>query len=140
MFCNECGAQNPDTNQFCKNCGKPLKHHPPAAAPAAAAAPAPVPQPAPAPGFPPAQPVVPAMAPAAPAAVPKRRWNLLGIVSLIVGLLSWGILTVILAIIAILLGIVSLALYRKKSGKIGLSSILGILLAIGALAALVLTA
>jgi hypothetical protein len=25
MFCGECGAQNPDTNQFCKNCGKPLR-------------------------------------------------------------------------------------------------------------------
>ena len=24
MFCGECGTQNPDTNQFCKNCGKPL--------------------------------------------------------------------------------------------------------------------
>ena len=25
MFCGECGTKNPDTNQFCKNCGKPLK-------------------------------------------------------------------------------------------------------------------
>ena len=25
MFCGECGTQNPDTNQFCKNCGKPLR-------------------------------------------------------------------------------------------------------------------
>ncbi|MDO9325456.1 MAG: zinc ribbon domain-containing protein [Methanoregula sp.] len=25
MFCGECGAQNPDNNAFCKNCGKPLK-------------------------------------------------------------------------------------------------------------------
>ena len=25
MFCGECGTENPDTNQFCKNCGKPLK-------------------------------------------------------------------------------------------------------------------
>ena len=24
MFCNECGTDNPDTNKFCKNCGKPL--------------------------------------------------------------------------------------------------------------------
>jgi hypothetical protein len=28
MFCGECGTQNPDTNQFCKNCGKPLKQQP----------------------------------------------------------------------------------------------------------------
>jgi hypothetical protein len=24
MFCGECGTNNPDTNQFCNNCGKPL--------------------------------------------------------------------------------------------------------------------
>jgi hypothetical protein len=28
MFCGECGTENPDTNQFCKNCGKPLKKKP----------------------------------------------------------------------------------------------------------------
>ena len=28
MFCSECGTQNPDTNKFCKNCGKPLKQSP----------------------------------------------------------------------------------------------------------------
>jgi hypothetical protein len=26
MLCGECGAENPDTNQFCVNCGKPLKN------------------------------------------------------------------------------------------------------------------
>ena len=25
MFCGDCGTQNPDTNAFCKNCGKPVK-------------------------------------------------------------------------------------------------------------------
>lgn len=25
MFCEVCGTDNPDTNQFCQNCGKPLK-------------------------------------------------------------------------------------------------------------------
>jgi hypothetical protein len=24
MFCGECGTDNPDTNRFCKNCGKPV--------------------------------------------------------------------------------------------------------------------
>jgi len=140
MFCNECGAQNPDTNQFCRNCGKPLKHHTPAAAPQAAAAPIP-PRPAPAPAYQPAQAVPAAAVPAAlPAAAPKRAWNLLGIASLLTGILSWGILTVILAVIAILLGIVSLVLFRKKSGRIGISSVLGILLAMGALAATILLA
>jgi len=130
MFCNECGAQNPDTNQFCRNCGKPLKHHAPAAAPQAAAAPIP-PQPAPAPAYQPAAP---------PAGAPKRAWNLLGIASLLAGILSWGILTVILAVIAILLGIVSVVLFRKKSGRIGITSVLGILLGMGALAATILLA
>ena len=37
MFCGECGTENPDTNRFCKSCGKPLKQKQepvPAAAPA----------------------------------------------------------------------------------------------------------
>lgn len=140
MFCSECGAQNPDTNQFCRECGKPLKHHP-AAASAAPAAPVPAPMapPAPAPVPVPVQPAVAAVS-AAPAAAPKRQWNLLGIVSVLAGILSWGILTVILAVVAILLGIVSLLLFRHRSGRIGISSILGILLAIGSLAALLLLA
>lgn len=25
MFCTECGTENPDTNKFCRNCGRPLK-------------------------------------------------------------------------------------------------------------------
>lgn len=33
MFCGECGTQNPDTNQFCRNCGKPLPRHQPAVQP-----------------------------------------------------------------------------------------------------------
>jgi hypothetical protein len=47
MFCGECGTQNPDTNRFCINCGKPLKKNlnvAPVAHPAPASAPLPVPQ------------------------------------------------------------------------------------------------
>lgn len=44
MFCTECGTNNPDTNHFCKNCGKPLRHAHPVQPPAA-----PVPGPATAP-------------------------------------------------------------------------------------------
>ena len=25
MFCQKCGKENPDTNQFCGDCGEPLK-------------------------------------------------------------------------------------------------------------------
>jgi hypothetical protein len=129
MFCGECGTQNPDTNQFCRNCGKPLLKQQPAAQPAAATPQAPAPamvfvQP----------PVTGAASPSAPAPVPgagpKRARNWLGIVSLILGILSWGILTVIVAIAAVLIGIVSIFLYRKATGRIGISSIIGIVLGI----------
>ena len=59
MFCGECGTQNPDTNQFCSNCGKPLKKNlnaSPVAPLAPAAAPVPVQQAAP-------QPLSPAVIP-----------------------------------------------------------------------------
>lgn len=34
MFCTECGTENPDTNRFCKNCGRPLKKEHPVPPPA----------------------------------------------------------------------------------------------------------
>lgn len=137
MFCGECGAPNPDTNQFCRNCGKPLGRRELAGQPAVQEVPVPV--------YPASQPVTPASAvpgpfpakapvPApVPAAAPKRTGNLLGILSLILGFLSWGILTVILAILAVLLGVVSLFLFRKATGRIGISSIIGIILGIAAI-------
>ena len=82
----------------------------------------------------PLYPVVPAPGPA-PVATPKRKWNWLGILSLILGILSWVILTGLLAIGAILLGIVALAWFRKATGRIGISALAGILLGIAAIAA-----
>jgi hypothetical protein len=55
--------------------------------------------------------------------------------SLILGILSWVILTGLLAIGAILLGIVALAWFRKTTGRIGISALAGILLGIAAIAA-----
>jgi hypothetical protein len=132
MFCSECGTQNPDTNLFCKNCGKPLPRRQPAEQQAVAAQPA---QPAPAPVIPVPPPVTAtALTPApAPGAALKRKRNWLGIVSLILGILSWGILTVIVAIAAVLLGIISLFLFRKATGRTGNSSIIGIILGIAAI-------
>jgi hypothetical protein len=75
-----------------------------------------------------------------PAEIPKRKWNWLGFISIIFGVLSWGILTVILAILAILLGIISLVLFRKSAGRIGISSLIGIILGIAAIAAFVMLA
>ena len=110
MFCGECGTQNPDTNQFCKNCGKPLARRQAAARSAAGTGPAY--QPAPVPAAPQS---LPAPAPAVPASSRSRlqprqqhrsaRWNWLGIVSMIPGILSSGILPLILGLSAILLGI-----------------------------------
>ena len=140
MFCGECGTQNPDTNQFCRNCGKPLGKSQ-AASPAAS--PAPVPPPAPAPAPVPAVPVMqpsPAAVPApatVPGAAPKRTRNWPGFVSLILGIFSWIILTGIFALGAILLGIISLVWFRKASGRIGISAILGIILGIAAIAVVI---
>ncbi len=142
MFCGECGTQNPDTNQFCRNCGKPLGRRP--AAPGAPAA-------APAPAYQPAQvtpPVLQAPAPAvqqpaaaataAPAPAPKRRWNWLGMVSVIPGIVSLAILPVLLGLSAILLGSISIILFRRATGRIGISGIIGIVLGAAAIAITIL--
>jgi hypothetical protein len=138
MFCGECGAQNPDNNQFCKNCGKPLTRRQPAAQPAAQPAPIPVSYPAAQPASVPAASSQPSVAAAAsgpvPGAVSKRPENWLGIVSLVFGILSWAILTVIFGIGAILLGIAGTFLFRKATGRIGIAGIIGIVLGIAAIA------
>jgi hypothetical protein len=142
MFCSECGTRNPDTNQFCRNCGKPLVKRHPSAQPVVQPAPVPVTsppvQPAPAAPAPVQVPVAAAPPVQAPAAAMKRTRNWLGVLSLVCGILSWGILTVVLAILAVLLGIVSLVVFRKATGKIGISGIIGILLGIAAVAVLVM--
>ncbi len=135
MFCSECGAQNPDTNQFCRNCGKPLLHRAPAAPVAAPAAPS-----VQAPGYTavPAQPAAAPMVPAAAAGTatisPKRQWNWLGMLSILPGLLSLVILPLLMACAAILLGIAGLLIFRRSAGRIGIASPIGILLGIVAIA------
>jgi hypothetical protein len=118
MFCGECGTQNPETNRFCRNCGKPLKRQQTVAREAAV----------------PIAPVLPAATSPAPAAAGKRRRNWAGIGSLITGILSWIILTPLFAILAVILGCVSLLLIRKNSGKIAISAFAGIILALAAIA------
>jgi hypothetical protein len=138
MFCGECGTQNPDTNQFCRNCGKPLARRQPAAQPSQIPVTYPAAQPAPAPAVSAAQPPVAAASPAqAPALVAKRRLNWPGFVSLVLGILSWIIYTGIFAILAILLGIISLVWFRKATGRIGISAIIGIVFGIAAIAILI---
>lgn len=134
MFCGECGTQNPDSNQFCRNCGKPLIRRQPAAQVTEPPAPPetyPAAQPVPVP----VQPAVAAEPPgSAPASVQKRPRNWLGIFSLVLGILSWVILTGILAISAVLAGIAGIMMFRKATGRIGITSLIGILLGIAAVA------
>lgn len=120
MFCGECGTENPETNRFCKSCGKPLKRAGSGVNPAPAVS-------GPAPVIPPIQP------PVMPAPAKKRKLNWIGIVSLICGILSWGILTILLALIAIILGVISLYTLKKGQGRISVSGIFGILIALGAI-------
>jgi membrane-bound ClpP family serine protease len=141
MFCGECGTQNPDTNQFCKNCGKHLRR--PQQAPVAAAAPAP----APAAPVQPVQPVYyqpqPAgmqqpgvtVAGAAAAATPQKNTGMLvlGIVSVIAGIAAFFFYPYILGALAIVLGGISVFVTRKKTGKIAFIAIIGIVIGIAAI-------
>lgn len=119
MFCGECGTENPENNRFCRNCGKPLRKS------AAAGQPVPaVPGPADS---------SPAPAPAIPA--PGKKWiNWIGIAALACAVLSWGILTILLVILAVILGTISLYKTRKETGKIAISAVAAIIIALAAIA------
>ena len=135
MFCSECGTENPDTNRFCNNCGKPLVRQQPAAQPAVQPAVQPPVQPVVPPAPAPAATPVPQPVQATPAVpAPGKRRDWLGIVSLITGILSWGILTTVLGIITILLGAAALVLFRKAAGRISLAAVISIILGIAAIA------
>jgi hypothetical protein len=60
-----------------------------------------------------------------------RNWP--GFVSLALGILSWIILTGILAVGAIVLGVISFVWFRKATGKTGISAIIGIILGVAAI-------
>jgi hypothetical protein len=142
MFCGECGTQNPDTNQFCSNCGKPLKKNlnaSPVAPPAPAAAPVPVQMaaqqptnlfslqsyPVPPPGM-----IVPAPAttslPATQRGRSPRNW--FAIVSFILALLSWVIYPIIIGFFAMGLGIFSLYTAKKQQSKIPVIAIIAVII------------
>lgn len=140
MFCGECGTQNPDTNQFCKNCGKPLRRplqaQPPV--PAVAVPPAAAPQPAPAQpvsppptaGYPPVA-AVPAGAPV-PAKPPLNKGLLaLGIIGLVAGVVSWFRYPYLLGILAVVLGGITLAKTENRKGAIAIIAVIAILIGLG---------
>lgn len=121
MFCGECGTQNPDTNQFCKNCGKPLRRpqQVPAPQPVTANQPFQV-TPINVPNIPISQP------PAQGTALPIRNW--FAIISFIISLLSWLVYPIIFGFIAVILGIFSLYWAKKMQTKIPVSAIIGIVI------------
>ena len=138
MFCGECGTQNPDTNQFCKNCGKPLRK--PRQAPASQPATVPV-QPVALPpqaqvqpvSYPPppavVQPPGAVAAAAAPVKPPLNKGMLaLGIVGVVLGIASWFRYPYLLAILAIVLGGIVVALSERKTGTVVIVAALGILI------------
>jgi hypothetical protein len=140
MFCGECGTQNPDTNQFCKNCGKPLRRPLQVPAPQPAGVPAPPavhpqappvyypPQPAP------AQPQGVTAGTTAPAGPPKSRGLLvLGILSILAGIAAFVLYPYILGALAIVTGGGSVYGTRKKTGKIAYVAIIGIVIGLAAI-------
>ncbi|OPX62975.1 MULTISPECIES: zinc-ribbon domain-containing protein [unclassified Methanoregula] len=149
MFCGECGTQNPDTNQFCKNCGKPLKRPPqaPASRPAAVPYQPPAAQPATAqPAYYPSQqpvygqqpafgqPPVPTGAAPATARPPLNKVMLVvGILGILAGLASFLRYPYLLGILAIVLGGVAIAKPENRRGAVMVIGILAILIGLGAM-------
>lgn len=124
MFCGECGTQNPDTNQFCKNCGKPLRRPQQATDPVVQAPITPsatptiqIPQ---APGPVPAQP--------APVGTVKPARNWLSIISFLISLVSWLVYPIVIGFIAVVFGGLSLYSARKNHTKIPISAIIAIII------------
>lgn len=143
MFCGECGTQNPDTNQFCRNCGKPLKRPQPASAPPPAAA-----QPAPAQPayYPPQQPVYAQQPvsmqqpPGTPAPVPatakpplNKTMLVLAIVGMLAGIGSFLRYPYILGTLAVVLGIVAIAKPENRRGVVMVIGILALLVGLGSM-------
>ncbi len=134
MFCGECGTQNPDTNQFCKNCGKPLRK--PQQAPPA--------QPSALPARPVAAeaPLQPAYYPAMPAGTlpqgalagapvkPPLNKGLLGlaVIGVVLGIASWFRYPYVLGILAIVLGVIVVARSEQRTSAVAIVAILGILI------------
>jgi hypothetical protein len=138
MFCGECGTANPDTNQFCKNCGKPLRRPQQAAAPAPAVSPpTAVPQPAapayyaPPPGV--VQPPVPGTAQATAKPPLNKGMLVLGILAIIVGIGSWFRYPYLLGVLAIVLGGIVISRTKNKKSAIAIVAALGVLIGLASI-------
>jgi len=125
MFCGECGTQNPDTNQFCKECGKPLKKLQPSGAQAPAA-------PVPAATYPR---TAPGAAGTPTIVKPPLNKGLLGlgILSILAGGVSWFRYPYICGILAIVIGGVVLYKFENKKSKTAIIGILGIVIGLASI-------
>jgi hypothetical protein len=138
MFCSECGTDNPDTNHFCKNCGKPLKKRQPQAVPVqpvAAYQPVTPPYVPPVRGAPP-QAAQPATAPGAPAPVASTTDKLLsvaGIVGFLVSIVSLFKYPYLCGIVAILLGALVLFKSENKKRKGVIIGVIGLIIGLGSI-------
>jgi hypothetical protein len=121
MFCGECGTQNPDTNQFCKNCGKSLIKLQPSLVPAPSAS-VPV---ATSPAGTPIKitPEITVKKPGLRTQIGKRKFSLF---SILCAVASFFMYPYILGILAILFGVIALI----KRDYLG---ILGIIIAVTSL-------
>ena len=139
MFCGECGTQNPDTNQFCKNCGRPLRKvqqslaHQPSAIPET---PIVIPPPAQPAYIPPLTNGVQQPVPVAGSAVtivkPPRNTKMLalGIIGILLGIGSFLRYPYLLAILAVLLGGIVIAKPENRKGAVLIVACIAILIGI----------
>lgn len=146
MFCGECGTQNPDTNQFCKNCGKPLRKPQQAPVPQPTAVPAqpvaayqpvtpsPVPQVsgAQAQGIPPAAPPGYTLVPVA--STTDKLLTVGAIIGLVVSIVSWVRYPYLCGIIAIVIGAGVFSKTRNKKSKTAIIAILAIIIGLASIA------
>jgi len=115
MLCKECGTENPDTNRFCRNCGKTLN--------AAKLVPAQ------------AKPAPPSPSQAVPA-VKKSRLSGgvgLGMAAIIIGAFSWFRYPYLLGILAIIIGVVTLSRSETRKGKAGILAAVGLLVGLASI-------
>jgi len=129
MFCGKCGTNNPDTNKFCKNCGRALIRLQSSDV-SSPAAPVPVPAyPTAPPGYyAPTQPVqLSAGIPAVAKPSSNKGLFLLDIMSILAGAVSWFLFPFICGILAIVLG--GVVLFKSKNKK-GIGAIIVAILGI----------
>jgi hypothetical protein len=139
VFCSECGTQNPDTNQFCKNCGNPLKKRQPQAVPPQPAAAYQLVTPVYIPTAGGAQPQVtpagtlPGQVLAPTASTKENVLTVAGIAGILAGILSWFIYPYICGIVAILLGIVVVGLSGNRKRKGVIIAVLGLIIGLASI-------